>query len=289
MEGYLIHFTILIAIYSLLTLSLQLSIGFAGLLNLGHIAFYAIGGYSSSLLSLQGMDFLSSILIAGILSSFFACCLSFPTNKLKGDYFAVATMGFSFVVYEISLNWVSLTKGPMGLVGIPRPDILGFVLNQNIHFLFLCLFFLIFSYLSLSFIVRSPFGRVVQSIRDDELAAKILGKNTNKVKRIVLSVSAFFAGIAGGLYAHYINYIDPDSFTVMELIPVLCIVIIGGLGSLKGTLIATFVLVLLPEPLRFIGFSSDVIGPARQIIYAVLLICILIYRPKGLYGRFDLK
>ena len=101
--------------------------------------------------------------------------------------------------------------------------------------------------------------------------------------------AAFFAGIAGGLYAHYINYIDPDSFTVMELIPVLCIVIIGGLGSLKGTLIATFVLVLLPEPLRFIGFSSDVIGPARQIIYAVLLICILIYRPKGLYGRFDLK
>tara|TARA_Y100000588_G_scaffold365316_1_gene429817 strand:- start:4345 stop:5214 length:870 start_codon:yes stop_codon:yes gene_type:complete len=289
MEGYLIHFAVLIAIYSILTLSLQLSIGFAGLLNLGHIAFYAIGGYSSSLLSLQGIDFLSSILVAGFVSSFFACCLSFPTSKLKGDYFAVATMGFSFVVYEISLNWISLTKGPMGLTGIPRPVILGFVFNQNVHFLFLSIIFLIFCYMSLSLIVRSSFGRVVQSVRDDELAAKVLGKNTNKVKRIVLSVSAFFAGLAGGLYSHYINYIDPDSFTVMELIPVLCIVIIGGLGSLKGTLISTVILVLLPEPLRFIGFSSDVIGPARQILYAVLLILILIYRPKGFYGRFGLK
>ena len=289
MEGYLVHFFILISIYSLLTLSLQLSIGFAGLLNLGHIAFYAIGGYSSSLLSLQGIDFLSSILVAGVLSSFFACCLSFSTNKLKGDYFAVATMGFSFVIYEISLNWISLTNGPMGLTGIPRPEILGFVFNQNIYFLFLSIFFLIFSYFLLSLIVRSSFGRVVQSIRDDELAARVLGKNAKKVKRIVLSVSAFFAGIAGGLYAHYINYIDPDSFTVMELVPILCIVIIGGLGSFKGTFIATVILVLLPEPLRFIGFSSDVIGPARQILYAVLLMFILIYRPKGFYGRFDLK
>ena len=198
-------------------------------------------------------------------------------------------MGFSFVIYEISLNWVSLTNGPMGLTGIPRPEILGFVFNQNIYFLFLSIFFLIFSYFLLSLIVRSSFGRVVQSIRDDQLAARVLGKNVNKVKRIVLSVSAFFAGIAGGLYAHYINYIDPDSFTVMELVPILCIVIIGGLGSFKGTFIATVILVLLPEPLRFIGFSSDIIGPARQILYAVLLMFILIYRPKGFYGRFDLK
>tara|TARA_B110000014_G_C19993716_1_gene514764 strand:- start:89 stop:958 length:870 start_codon:yes stop_codon:yes gene_type:complete len=289
MEDYLVHFAILISIYSLLTISLQLSIGFAGLLNLGHIAFYAVGGYTSALLSLSGFDFLVSILLAGFMSSLFGYLLSFPTDKLKGDYFAVATMGFSFVMYEISLNWISLTRGPMGLTGIPRPDIFGFVFNQNFHFLLLSTFFLIFSFLFISLLVQSPFGRVVQSIRDDELVAKVLGKNTSKVKRIVLSVSAFFAGIAGGIYAHYINYIDPDSFTIMELIPILCIVIIGGLGSLKGTLMATFLLVLLPEPLRFIGFSSNVIGPARQILYAVLLIFILIYRPKGFYGRFDLK
>ncbi len=289
MEDYFVHFAILITIYSLLTISLQLSIGFAGLLNLGHIAFYAVGGYTSALLSLNGFDFLISILLAGFMSSLFGCLLSFPTNKLKGDYFAVATMGFSFVMYEISLNWISLTRGPMGLTGIPRPEIFGFIFNQNSHFLLLSTSFLIFSFLVISLLVRSPLGRVVQSIRDDELVAKVLGKNTSKVKRIVLSVSAFFAGIAGGLYAHYINYIDPDSFTIMELIPILCIVIIGGLGSLKGTLMATFLLILLPEPLRFIGFSSNVIGPARQILYAVLLIFILIYRPKGFYGRFDLK
>ena len=137
--------------------------------------------------------------------------------------------------------------------------------------------------------MNSPFGKVLESIRDDELASKTLGKNTSKTKSISLMISAFFAGLAGSLYAHYITYIDPSSFTIMQLIPVLCIVIIGGLASLKGTVIATIIIVLLPEPLRFIGFPSSVVGPMRQIIYALFLLLILLYKPKGLYGKVEME
>ena len=129
----------------------------------------------------------------------------------------------------------------------------------------------------------------MQATRDDELAAKVLGKNTFKIKTISLMISAFFAGLAGSLYASYITFIDPSSFTLMQLIPIFCIVIIGGLASLKGTAIACVILVLLPEPLRFIGFPSSVVGPMRQIIYALLLLLILIYRPKGFYGQVELE
>ncbi|HDI03246.1 MAG TPA: branched-chain amino acid ABC transporter permease, partial [Candidatus Pacearchaeota archaeon] len=128
----------------------------------------------------------------------------------------------------------------------------------------------------------------LEAIRDDELATKVLGKNTFKMKSYALGISAFFAGIAGSLYAHYITFIDPSSFTLLQLIPVLAIVILGGLASLKGTILATVVMVLLPEPLRFIGFPSSIVGPARQIIYALILLLILIYKPKGFYGKVEL-
>jgi len=202
---------------------------------------------------------------------------------------ALATLGFSFVIYAIALNWVGLTRGPLGLPGIPKPEILGINFSSNLSFLILVLFINLLVYLLVRRIVNSPFGKAMQATRDDELAAKVLGKNTFKIKTISLMISAFFAGLAGSLYASYITFIDPSSFTLMQLIPIFCIVIIGGLASLKGTAIACVILVLLPEPLRFIGFPSSVVGPMRQIIYALLLLLILIYRPKGFYGQVELE
>lgn len=288
-SAYLIHLLILITIYLILAISLQVSVGFTGLLNLGHIAFYAIGAYASALLAMNGCPFWICILIAGIAASLSAFLLSIPINKLKGDYFALASMGFSFVVYAIALNWVGLTRGPLGIPGIPKPILFGIKFSDNFNFLILSSAIALISYLIIYKITSSPFGKVLGAIRDNELAAKILGKNTFKMKCQSLMIAAFFAGVAGSLYAHYITYIDPSSFTLMQLIPILCIVIIGGLASLEGTLIATVILVLLPEPLRFIGFPSSVIGPARQIIYALLLLLILIYRPKGIMGKVELE
>ncbi len=288
-EAYFIHLLILIGIYVILAISLQLSVGFTGLLNLGHIAFYAIGAYTSALLALAGFPFWFCFLLAGIVAALFGFLLSIPTNKLKGHYLALATLGFSFIIYAVALNWMTLTRGPLGLPGIPKPVLFGFKFSGNLSFLILTFVIALISYLVIKKIIGSPFGKVLEAIRDDELATKVLGKNTFKMKSYVLGISAFFAGIAGSLYAYYITFIDPSSFTLLQLIPVLCIVIIGGLASLKGTVIATIILVLLPEPLRFIGFPSSIVGPARQIIYALILLLILIYKPKGFYGKVELE
>ena len=288
-EAYFIHLAILVGIYLILALSLQLALGYTGLINLGHIAFFAIGAYVSALLTLNGTPFIIAFLLAGIISAGFGFLLSIPTNKLKGDYLALATLAFTFVVYAVTLNWSNLTRGPLGLPGIPKPSIFGLIFTSNFSFLILTLIIVLTVYFIIKRIVDSPFGKVLEATRDNELATRVLGKNTFKIKSIALGTSAFFAGIAGSLYAHYITYIDPSSFTIMQLIPILCIVIIGGLASLKGTIIATIILILLPEPLRFIGFPSSVVGPMRQIIYALILLLILIYRPKGFFGKVELE
>ncbi len=289
LSAYLTHLFILIGIYLILTLSLQLTLGFSGLLNLGHIAFYAIGAYTSSLLLLAGWPWWLSFILAGVVAMLFGFLLSLPTNKLKGDYLALATLGFSFVIYAIALNWTGLTRGPLGLPGIPKPEIFDITFSSNISFLILLIIINLIIYLIIRKITTSPFGRAMQATRDNELATRVLGKNTFKIKSISMGVSAFFAGLAGSLYASYITFIDPSSFTLMQLIPIICIVIIGGLASLKGTIIACIILVLLPEPLRFIGFPSSIVGPMRQIIYALILLLILIYRPKGFYGKVELE
>lgn len=288
-HAYLIHLLILIGIFLILTISLQLAMGFTGLLNLGHISFYAIGAYVSALLTLNGFPFWIGLILAGVIAAIAGFILAIPTNKLKGDYLALATLGFSFVVYAVALNWTSLTRGPLGLPGIPKPSLFGLTFSTNLSFLILTFIIFLISYLIIKKITHSQFGKVLEAIRDDELATKTLGKNTFKIKSYALAISAFFAGIAGSLYAHYITFIDPSSFTILQLIPVLAIVIIGGLASLKGTMLATIILILLPEPLRFIGFPSAIVGPMRQILYAVILLLILIYRPKGFYGKVQLE
>lgn len=288
-HAYLIHLLILIGIYIIFALSLQLSIGFTGLLNLGHIAFFAIGAYASALLSLNGIPFWISFLLAGGIAMIFGFLLSLPMNKIKGDYLALATMGFTFVIHEILLNWQSFTQGPLGLPGIPRPSLFGFTLTNNLSYLMLTLMISLFSYLILKKITSSPFGKILEAIRDDELATRILGKNTFKMKAISLGTAAFFAGIAGSLFAHYVTYIDPNNFTLLDIIPTLTIVIIGGLASLKGTVLAAILLILLPEPLRFLGLPSSMLGPLRQMLYALILLFILLYKPKGFFGKVELK
>ena len=288
-EAYFIYLAILVGIYLILALSLQLAMGFTGLINLGHIAFFAVGAYTSALLTMNGISFIFAIFLSGFFAMFFGFLLSIPTNKLKGDYLALATLAFNFVVYSVTLNWVSLTRGPLGLPRIPKPLILGFNISSDFQFLILVFIMVLITSFILIKLVKSPFGKVLEATRDNELAARVLGKNTFKIKSIALAVSAFFAGIAGCLFAHFITYINPSSFTIMQLVPILCIVIIGGLASFRGTIIAAIILILLPEPLRFIGFPSTIIGPMRQIIYAVVLLLILLYKPKGFFGKVELE
>ncbi|NYZ78000.1 branched-chain amino acid ABC transporter permease, partial [Candidatus Micrarchaeota archaeon] len=174
-EAYFIHLLVIICIYLILAISLQLSVGFAGLLNLGHVAFYAVGAYTFSLLALASFPFWLSLAAAGVIAAVFGILLSIPTNKLKGDYLALATLGFSFVIYAVALNWTELTRGPLGLPGIPRPEVLGIVFSDNLAFLALTLAAALATFFIIRRIVNSPFGRVLQAVRDDELAARVLG------------------------------------------------------------------------------------------------------------------
>lgn len=288
-DAYFVHLLVMIGIYLILALSLQLSIGFTGMLNLGHIAFFGIGAYASALLAKAGVPFWLCIMVAGLLPSIFAYILSLATNKLKGDYLALATLGFSFVVYAVLLNWNQLTRGPLGLPGISRPDFFGIDFLSNTNFLILTFIIALITYLIIRQITISPFGKSLEALRDDELAAKTLGKNTAQLKSASLMIAALFAGVAGSLFAYYITYIDPSSFTFSSIIPIIVIVMIGGLASLPGTVFATIIIILLPEPLRFLGLPSSLIGPGRQILYALFLLIILVYQPKGFYGKVDLE
>ena len=280
--NYLIHLAILICIYSILTISLNLAVGFTGLMNLGHVGFFGIGAYTSALIAIHGSPVWLSLLCGGLLSAIFGALLAFPTTRLKGDYLALAALGFTFIMGSIARNWTDLTRGALGIPGIPR---LG---ATNTHILLLVFLMALATYALFFLIIRSRFGKTIQAIRDDELAAKMLGKDTFKQKILALSISAFFAGIGGGLFAHYITFIDPTVFGLGDLILLFSMLIVGGLGSVKGSAIGTIILLLMPEPLRFIGFPSSILGPAREMIFALVLLLILIYRSRGVFGRVDL-
>lgn len=289
LDAYFTHLLILVGIYTILAMSLQLSVGFSGLLNMGHIAFFGIGAYAYAILALSGFSSIVCLFSAGAISACFGFLLAIPTKKLKGDYLALMSLGFSFVVYAIFLNWSELTRGPLGLPGIPRPIIFGFDFSDNTAFLLLVIFIAFFSWWFIYRITNSPFGKALEATRDDELATQSLGKNTARLKSISLITSAFFAGIAGSLFASYITFIDPSSFTFTNLIPILLIVIIGGIASLSGTFLATIFIVLLPEIFRFVGLPSEILGPVRQIFYALTLILIIYFKPRGFYGKIDLE
>jgi branched-chain amino acid transport system permease protein len=288
-SAYLLHLLIIIGIYIILVASLNLALGYTGLLNLGHVAFFAIGAYTSALLVKAGIPFLVAFLAAGLLAAIFGFLLVALTRKLKGDYLALATLAFVFVVVDVIVNWTSVTRGPLGIPGIMKPEFFGFVVqNSFAYFLFVWIVCGL-SLLILWRIVVSPFGRLLQATRDDAIGLRVLGKSTFSLQWKAMAISAFFAGVAGSLYAHYITFIDPTSFMLTEVILLLTILIVGGIASLKGSVVATFVIILVPEGLRFLSLPSGIVGPLRQIFYAVILLGILLWRPRGLFGRVDLE
>ncbi len=287
---YLLHIFIISGIYIILTLSLNLILGYTGIPALGHIAFACVGAYTSSLLALNyGISPWIGLFIGACFASILGIIIGFPSIRLKGDYLALATFGFGVIVYSISKNWVDLTRGPMGLPGIPKFNVLGFELQPVWAYLILIIVFVFITTFVINRIVDSPFGRNLRSIREDEIASLSIGKNINKYKLTVFVVGAFFAGIAGSLYAHYITFIDPSSFTVMESIAVLLMVVFGGMGNIKGSFVGALVLVIFPEMLRFLGMPSSVAAPLRQMIYGLLLIVLMLKRPQGIIGQYRFK
>jgi branched-chain amino acid transport system permease protein len=287
---YFLHILVITGIYIILTLSLNLVVGYTGLASLGHAAFSCVGAYASSLLALRyGVSPWISLPVGACVAAILGLVIGAPSLRLKGDYLALATFGLGVIVYSIAKNWVAVTRGPMGLPGIPAFSIFGYQLSSVWAYLILVAFFVFLTFFVLRRIVKSPFGRILRSVREDEVAALAMGKNVNKYKMIVFVVGAFFAGIAGNLYAHYITFIDPSSFTVMESITILLMVVFGGMGSLGGSFVGAAVLVIFPEMLRFLGMPSSVAAPLRQMIYGLLLIVLMLKRPQGILGTYKWK
>lgn len=286
---YIIHLLILIGIYVILSVSLNLALGYTGMLNLGHVALFGVGAYTSAILTMNGVPFIFALIIAGFVASLFGFLLVMATRKLSGDYYVLATLGFAFVVYSLFLNLTSITRGPLGIPGIPKPNIFGLLINTNFEYLIFVVIVAAISVFIIFSVVKSPFGRLLEAMRDDDLGLRVLGKNTSRLKYKSMMISAFFAGVAGSLFAHYISFIDPSTFYINELILVITIVIVGGIASIRGSVIAPIIIILIPELLRFFPLPSSILGPARQIIYALILLLILLYRPRGLFGRVDLE
>lgn len=286
---YLIHLAILSSIFAILAISLDLVLGYTGLLSVTHAAFYGIGAYATALLLKGfGLNFFVALLAAIIATMLAAFLIGIVLSKFKTDYYALASLGFNVIVFSIFLNWQDVTRGPLGIPGIPRPEVLGFSFSENIIFLLLTLVLLTIIYGSARLIVKSSFGRALTAIREDEEALSVFGYHTPSYKLIIFTIASGMAAIGGALFATYITFIDPSSFTINESIFILAIVILGGAGSLRGPLLGAIVLILLPELLRFVGFPSDIAAQMRQVIYGLILVGLMLYRPQGIWGTYRL-
>ena len=287
--AYIANLLVLAGIYGIVGISLNVAFGYTGLANLGHAALFGIGAYVSALIAINlGFPFWAALLVAALFSAAVGWLLAWPTARMKGDYLALATLGFGFIVESVFKNWMDVTRGPLGIPGIPKPELFGFSFVSTESYLLIVAIFLVITYVIVKRVMDSPFGRVLKAIREDELAAQSLGKHTHRYKALALAISGFFAGIAGSLFAHYITFVDPSSFTIFETILAFSIVTVGGMGTMSGSLIGAAIITFLPEPLRFIGFPSTVVGPARQLLYAALLIIIVLKRPQGIRGESTL-
>jgi branched-chain amino acid transport system permease protein len=289
---YVLHIGIMLCIYIILVLSTNLTVGMANLLTMCQAAFYGIGAYIGTYFLMQfNMPFVLIALLVMLATGLTSLLVSYASVKLKGDYFILATLGFQMIVYTILYNWVSVTRGPYGIPGIPSIKLFGlWSLDGTYAYFFFALVLAVLVALIFKRLQRSPFGRMLKAIRTDELSAKALGRNTVQLKVWAFFISAAFAGVAGLVYASYVSYIDPTSFTLDESIFIITALFIGGIGSrVWGPVVGAAVVVILPELLRFVGLPDAVAANLRQVIYGLVLIVLMFVRPQGLLGDAKLK
>jgi len=286
---YLLHIAVILGIYVILALSLNLIAGYAGLLSIAHAAFYGIGAYCAALLALNvHWPFWVTIPLGMLAAALVGIVVAWPGLRVHDDYFVVASFGFQVIIFSVMNNWVGLTRGPLGLPGIPQPEAFGGKINAHWEFIALVWLLALITFLVCWRLVHSPYGRALKAIREDEIFASSLGKSVTYFKLSVFAIGAALAAIAGACYAYYITFIDPTSFTIAESIFLISIVIIGGLGNLWGAALGAVILVVLPELLRFIGISQTYVANIRQIVYGALLVVMMFVRPQGLIGEYAL-
>ncbi|GAK55323.1 high-affinity branched-chain amino acid ABC transporter, permease protein [Candidatus Vecturithrix granuli] len=275
---YYLRILVLIGIYVILTSSLNLINGYTGLFSIGHAAFYGIGAYTSAILvRLAGWPVWSGMIFAALAAALSGYLIAKPTIRLTGIFLTLVTLGFNIIVMLILLNWTSLTRGPLGIAGIPAPSFQGkpFLTPTPYYYLILALDLLVL--FCLSRLVHSRFGRALKAIREDVAAADICGVDPAYYKITAFVIAAGMAGIAGGFYSHYMRYVSPDAFTHLETFAILTMLAFGGPGNLLGPIVGSAILIILTEAFR-------VFADYRMIIYGSILIFMMLFRREGLLG-----
>ncbi|MEM9940186.1 MAG: branched-chain amino acid ABC transporter permease [Planctomycetota bacterium] len=298
--NYLLHLLIYFDIYLIVALSLNLIVGYTGLLSLAHAAFYAIGGYAYALLAVNlGWGFLPAVAVGATVCALLSLMVSLPAWRLRGDFFVLATLAVQALVYSAIYNWNStdaelgtirnLTNGPFGITGIPRPSILGWQISGQLGYAIFATVIAGIAALAVWRLSSSPWGRLLKAVRDDELAAAGLGKNVRMIKLQVVAIGSGLVAIAGALYAGHVRYLDPSSASLDESILMLSMVIVGGLGNFRGPIVGAAVLILLPEGLRFLALPDAIAANMRLLIYGMLLILMMQFRPQGIAGEYRME
>lgn len=277
-DPYWLHLLIMLVMYMMLAASVDIIYGYAGQLNLGQGAFAAIGSYITGLLMLRlHVSYWVAMPLSGLGAAFFGLLLGFPTLRLRGLYLGIATMGFSEIVRLILLTWSSLTRGPMGLPGIPSPTIGSFAIESKTAYYYLVLVYLLLTLFSIQRLVNSRVGRAWIAIREDETAAMAMGIDTATYKIMAFSLGAFFAGIAGSFYAVYISFVSPDAFKMMDSYLIFAMPAVGGMGTMLGPLIGALIVYVLPEVTR-------VFSDYRMLWVGALLVVVMVSEPRGVLG-----
>lgn len=277
-SNYTRGIAIKVLLYVILASSLNIINGYTGQMNIGHAGLVCIGAYAAGIIGTKfGISFWLLVIICGLVTSVFGYIMSKPAIKLEGIYLAIVTMGCSEVIRLIALNWTSFTGGPMGIRGIPRPELFGMVLKSTTHYYYIALFLAVVTLFCVYRVINSRLGRAWISIREDQLASRFLGVDVNHYKTVNFMLGAFFAGVGGCFLTYYYQYISSDMFTVDETFNIMAMVIIGGQGTLLGPIVGSLIVNLLTEAFRFTA-------EYRFVIYALLIIGMMWLRPQGLVG-----
>lgn len=285
MAYYILSVAAFVGIYVILATSYDLLMGYTGMFSIAHGAFYGIGSYAVALVLLrEHVAFLPALAFGFLFTTAVAYTVGWQATRLAGDYLIVASLVFAFIVNELMLNLTSITRGTMGLPGIPSPEILGYQFADPLSEAGVIWAVAAVCGFVVWRIVTSPYGRVLKSIRDDPAAAAGSGKNVLFYKRAVFALSGGLAGVAGGLYATYVQFIDPNSFILDTSFLILIAVILGGRGTFWGPIVGAAVVWVLPQAMTFLPLQPDSQGPVQQIAYGVILLLILRFSPQGLLG-----
>jgi len=285
--NYIWHLLFMIGLYIPLAYSLNLTLGFGGLASFCHAAFYGIGAYAYTLLVKSlgvppGVALAAGIAITAVLAG----GIGAVSLRFRGDLFLFVTLGFQMIVFVILYNWVGLTNGPYGIADIPRAGVFGVVLRTPLHYTLTAAVVAVGVLSALFALYRSLFGVTLKALREDEIAAAALGIHPERVYLQAFVISAAIAAIPGALYAAYVTYIDPTSFTLKESIFQVAILLLGGAGNRKGPLVGVVIMLLLPEALRFVGMPDAIAHNVREIVYGLLLVGLMYWRPQGIAGEY---